>query len=123
MGKKATLADALGARTTEVTLGDKMWTVGQAKIADLARLQSMLDDTRDKPVSSEDIVMEMATPRGSSFLLWCVINKVDKDVTLEDVREMMPLADPTLGGALFKVLGMTDDEVADSENPPTPAGN
>ena len=44
MGKnKSTLADALGAKATEVEIGGKKWTLGQATIADAELFHTMLE--------------------------------------------------------------------------------
>ena len=119
--KKTGLADALGARTTTLELGGKTWTVGQATMADLAALQSEMETMRDHPVTAEDIVMEMSTPRGSTYLLWRVLHAVDNSLDIETVRGMVPMSDPTLGGQLFKVLGVASDEESDG-NPLKAAG-
>ena len=65
---------------------------------------------QDRPVSALEVITEMSTPRGASFLLWRLLREQDKDVTLEEVRGAIPLDDTSTYNGMLKVLGIVDGE-------------
>lgn len=115
--EKATLSEALGKKYTDVTLDGKSYKVGRATMGDLAALQTELEIIRGGPVDPEQIMLEAATPRGSTFLLWRVLHKRDEDIELEALRDMMPATDIDLWTKVIEALGLLEAP----ENPPEAA--
>ena len=66
--------------------------------------------TLDRGVGSQELLIEMATPRGATFLLWRLLHEQDDTIELDDLRRAFPLSDAELFHTMLEVLGMADKE-------------